>query len=418
MNTKAKYITGLQQSDFHLFFFLLTVGMLTACSGPDELPHLAPSSHPSGRYANTSITHVVQPFHIQVDPMEALMLINFEDDPDEHYLGFEPQLFNDNMRGQGLLVIAWRKDMRVEVYHQPGVRPDTSMYSIAGKGLAYMAERPLEGAYLRFDGQGAHCAFQFEDRHGRPIDVSVSEGSTSKRAPFGLLAPMGDAAEAPFAMPLIWLHDFYFVRRSACSYRISIGGKLHTSDNMPVPMDLQRMYFMRYSPRPLISLLNPAVHEVVPHMPWSGKFQQVDGKGQQLHWRAGEGKPELARLERRHKEHLLAMNFEPPFPQVLSMVHGSSLYGKWNLHGDPSTGYIAGHYEVHRSAEGIINIVLEPSAGWVPIADKLSLKMMYGSVEMFKGWPTRYRWEADILPQQEGWLMDSRWIKSTVNAAK
>jgi len=59
------------------------------------------------------------PFRIDIDPMEKLLLINFEKDPDPLYVGFEPQVFDDDIHGKGHSVIAWRVDGRVDVYHQP-----------------------------------------------------------------------------------------------------------------------------------------------------------------------------------------------------------------------------------------------------------------------------------------------------------
>jgi hypothetical protein len=38
--------------------------------------------------------------------MERLFLINFEKDPDEIYIGFEPQWFDDAAYGTGLRIIA------------------------------------------------------------------------------------------------------------------------------------------------------------------------------------------------------------------------------------------------------------------------------------------------------------------------
>ena len=35
------------------------------------------------------------PFTLTVDPMERLLLINITADPDEVYIGFEPQVFDD-----------------------------------------------------------------------------------------------------------------------------------------------------------------------------------------------------------------------------------------------------------------------------------------------------------------------------------
>ena len=77
---------------------------------------------------------------------------------------------------------------------------------------------------------------------------------------------MGDAAENPSAMPLVLLHDFYFVRRKETEAEVSINGKQHQIDNLPVPMDGTRMTFIRYSPRPLIATCNPGFDGELPYL--------------------------------------------------------------------------------------------------------------------------------------------------------
>jgi hypothetical protein len=47
----------------------------------------------------------INPFCIDIDPMERLLLVNFEKDPDTIYIGFEPQVFDDPINGRGHLVI-------------------------------------------------------------------------------------------------------------------------------------------------------------------------------------------------------------------------------------------------------------------------------------------------------------------------
>ncbi|TVR44256.1 MAG: hypothetical protein EA394_00385 [Bacteroidia bacterium] len=85
--------------------------------------------------ANTNVMiHI--PFNIDIDPIERLLLVNFENDTDTLYTGFEPQVFDDPFSGQGNLVIGWRNHGRVDVYHEAGLRLDPEKYDIAGKGLA------------------------------------------------------------------------------------------------------------------------------------------------------------------------------------------------------------------------------------------------------------------------------------------
>jgi hypothetical protein len=159
-------------------------------------------------------TQLFSPFRIDIDPMERLLLINFEKDPDSLYVGFEPQAFDDDINGTGILVIGWRTDGRIDVYHQPGLHPDPEKFDIAGKGLANMLERKMDGALFEITERGAQAKIRFPDLDGRMIELHLEERSNRTRKPFGLLAPMGQAAENPSAMPLVLLHDFYFVLRS------------------------------------------------------------------------------------------------------------------------------------------------------------------------------------------------------------
>ncbi len=75
---------------------------------------------------------------------------------------------------------------------------------------------------------------------------------------------MGNAAENPSALPLILLHDFYFVRRKDTKIYIKINGKLHKPDKLPLPLNASKMYFTRYCPDPLIVTLNPAYNNILP----------------------------------------------------------------------------------------------------------------------------------------------------------
>ncbi len=74
------------------------------------------TSHPAATGASIQIQN---PFFINIDTMQRLLLINFENDPDSVYIGFEPQVFADSINGYGHLIIGWRKDGWVDVYCQP-----------------------------------------------------------------------------------------------------------------------------------------------------------------------------------------------------------------------------------------------------------------------------------------------------------
>ncbi len=72
---------------------------------------------------------IYNPFQISIDPMERLLLVNFEKNPDTIYVGIESQAFDDDVNGKGHLVIGWRVDGKVDVYHEPG---DGSYHMVSG----------------------------------------------------------------------------------------------------------------------------------------------------------------------------------------------------------------------------------------------------------------------------------------------
>jgi hypothetical protein len=348
------------------------------------------------------------PFHFRIDPMERLLLINFEKDPDTVYVGFEPQVFDDNIHGKGMLVIGWRVDGRVDVYHQAGLTLDAATYDIAGKGLAHLTEVPMQNALFEIDSFGVQAAIKFSDLTGRQVELKIRESNPKKRKPFGLLAPMGDAAESPSSMPLVLLHDFYFVRKKHTEISVSIDGKLHQPDKLPIPMDWSGMYFTRYSPDPFIVTFNPAFDGALRPVEWKGA-DNVQAGEESLYLILKGQVPEICSLRQKGQHHAITLSFAPPFPNIIALNDGFSLTGTFNITGHPSTGHVGGHYEVEKQA-GVTKIVLVPSQGWIPNEQKLSLKFLYAVAKIFRNWPATYRWTATIREDGDYQLrMKSSW---------
>ncbi len=356
---------------------------------------------------------LIHPFNIAIDPMERLLLINFEQDPDSVYIGFEPQVLDDTVNGRGHLVIGWRRDGFVDVYHMPTLTLDPEKYDIAGKGVHRMAPTPFSQASFEVVERGAQAAYQFTDIYGREVVLEIKENNPRKRKPFGLLAPMGSAAEAPSAMPLILLEDFYFVRVKHTTITITIGGREHTPDRLAIPLDFRRMYFARYSPKPLIATLNPAFDG--PLMPIKMGEEGVEAVVdhhviQTLQTDAGRA---IHRIARNNDFHPVGITFSPSFPDLASLPEGAAVTGSFTIEGHPSTGTISGHYLVAREQDNI-TVEMVPSDGWSPRPDRLSLRFMYSMVKMFRQWPTEYRWKAEINRQDDGtFWMSSRWVKGS-----
>jgi len=351
----------------------------------------------------------INPFRIDFDPMERLLLINFEKDPDSLYVGFEPQVFNDTINGTGHLVIGWRVDGKVDVYHQPGLKLDPEKYDIAGKGLANIIEHEMQGVFYELNDRGVQAFYQFTDIIGRQVILRISEKNPRKRKPFGLLAPMGAAAENPSALPLIFLHDFYFVRKKHTEIEISIAGNFHKPDELPIPMDFRKMLFARYSPEPLIATLNPA---------FEGKLVEIEiienssvvtigSETIELAWSAGS--PAIKSITRQNDTYPVKLRFEPAFPDLASLREISAIFGTFMIEAHPSTGQVSGTWSVVR-IEGETIIKMTPSGGWKPRPNKLSLRFLYSIAKTFRQWPKSYEWTAKINESENGGLlMNSRW---------
>ncbi len=358
-------------------------------------------------------SHFMNPFEISIIPMERLLLVNIENDPDSIYIGFEPQVFDDEITGTGMLVIAWRSDGMVDVYHQPPISPDPDGYDIAGQGLKNLVVREMKEAMLEINDQGAQAAVSFEDIYGRLIRLKITENSTRPRKPFGLLAPMGLAAENPSAMPLILLHDFYFVRRNNTELSVTINGRNHTTDLLPLPLDFTRMTFARYCPDPLIATLNPAFDGIMNRISWNENLT-VHHNDHIIELALNRNVPEILKILRIHGHHTISLAFSPAFPN-LEVFEGEVAEGRFEISGDVSTGFIRGEYKVTRSGD-LLSVEMIPSGGWVPNASKLSLRFLYTVEPMFRQWPTTYHWSAEIQPDHDAsFRMRSNWERIHVD---
>ena len=358
--------------------------------------------------SQNSEVQIINPFLINIDPMERLLLVNFEKDSDSVYVGFEPQVFDDKINGTGHLVIGWRVDGRVDVYHQPGLKLNPDKYNIAGKGLAHMVEREMPDAYFEINDFGVQAFYGFDDIHERAIHIKISESNPRKRKPFGLLAPMGHAAENPSSLPFFLMNDFYFVRKKHTEIALTINGKVHQTDPFPIPLDWTRMTFMRYSANPLIANLNPAFEgeltQFLVQQGWNTIAEDTE-----LEISMEGGKPLIKSLKRKHHEHTVTLSFEPGFPDINSLETNSKTQGSFKIKGHPSTGYVQGDYIVEKGSDGV-RISMIPAKGWKPKPDRLSLRFLYRMVKIFRNWPTTYEWTASVIEDEHRELfMQSSW---------
>lgn len=347
------------------------------------------------------------PFSLSITPMEALLFMTFEQDPDSVYLAFEAQRFDDDLQGTGRLVIGWRVDGKVDIFHDPELRLDPDGYDICVGGLAHMAARDFKDSFFTVGASGMRARLSFEDLQGRLIELEIQEKNKRGPRPFGFLAPVGDSAESPSAMPILMLHDFYFVRRKGTEMSITIDGRSHRPDVINFPIDWSIMYFTRYTPDPMVIFFNRAAEGPVSTLSVFGEERLVKNETiYELDYR-GET-PLLKSMKKITGGRSIALSFEPAFPN-LSAFAGTSVSGGFSIKGDPALGEIRGGYTVTR-VDGGLEVVLVPSEGWIPKRERLGVRLLYTVVGLFRNWPKSYRWTAFIREATDGQLhMESTW---------
>jgi len=349
------------------------------------------------------------PFTLHINPMERLFLINFEKDPDEIYIGFEPQWFDDASYGTGLRIIAWRRDGYVDVYQQPGVTIEERI-DVAANGLADNIVCPMPDARFNVSTTGVDTAFAFEDKTGRKVEVEVVEKSRKPTNPFSLLAPVGSSSTNPSSLPVYFMFGFDFVRRANTDVTIRINGRNHKADTFPFPMNGSRVYFMRYSADTFLVDWCPAQAQTLE--PLTGEGNNLTGPDGTHYELSEEGHtPAFARISTSHQSHSFAARFQPPFPEITHIPDHASLKGQFSLGADESAGVVSGTYEVTRSGEEV-EVTLHPGGGWEPRPTTLFLKFFFGAIKLFRQWPKTYQWTASIkLNENAPPSMESRWTR-------
>lgn len=352
---------------------------------------------------------LINPFQIKVDPVERLMMVSFEKDPDSRYDGFEIQFLNDRKVGKGHLVIAWRRDGRVDVYHQPEINIEAKHFDSAGRGLCEAVSCIFDVSSFDINHKGVQVLYRFTDKYGRKIKIKINEKNSKKRQPFNILAPMGANAANPSSFPLVMLFDFYFVRRNQTVIEVEISSRPHKTDNLPIPINGSAMSAARYSPRPLMVDFNPSADDYIPLLKIREGQQEILTYTEELfleHTSQGTG---ISRMRNINAVCPLMLSFKPAFPDVIRMESNKLVEGKFEISCDKAAGVITGEYRVIKKNQ-IIKIKCTPSGGWSPAAARLALKFMYRTTPVYKDWPKTYEWTAYITERdQDIYYIHSWW---------
>lgn len=351
---------------------------------------------------------ILSPFCIKPEGLRALALVNIEKDPDSIYEGFEPQILQ-NEQGTGFLIIGYRHDGMVDVYFQPQLQVKVSDYSGLKNGANALKAVEFADSYLRFSSSGLHLFASFIDIEGREIVLEIDEQNPTPTKPFGLLAPVGTSSENPTELLLVFLEDFYFVRKSNTKVQILINGKSHKLDSF-IPMDGKKTYFSRYTPRPVTVKVNPEFEGSLQPLPIiNQKYALLQGNRIEIEYH--NGLPEIKCIEQVVCKQSVTMTFTPSFPDIRDLQEGEKRTGKFTIQANEKTGTVSGQYSMCNK-NNQVRIEMIPSGGWKPYPhNRWIVKTVFTVAKVFKRWPKTYQWNAIITydPKGKTYYIQSSW---------
>lgn len=338
-----------------------------------------------GNYQNLiTCSMFVFPFTLNEEPMKRLLVASFKDDPE--YEGIEPQLF-DGATGKGLKILMYRKDNKVDVYYEPGVRFDEKTFKI-GDGLGYTAETLMSPSRFDISENGVDIDIAFKDKTGRNVKILIKE-NTQNIHPFPFLAPVGNNVKDPGKLFAVYMKEFDFVRREGTTVKVTIGGRELTPANFPISRDRQKVYLMRYASSMVIGEINSSVTKpyVLEHIT-SGLVKAGD-----LNLLFNEdNKVQSCWIE--SKSDNVKLIFKNGFPNLLTLPQNTKVKDSWQyaVSGEVLFG---GKYLLLRD-HGKVYIEFDVTKKWKPLNIPFSFKIFTGVVRSFRTWPASYKWNATV----------------------
>jgi len=308
---------------------------------------------------NQSLRQVVLPIRVGIDPMERLLVASFKGDPE--FEGFAPQIFDDPINGKGMRVLRYRKDGKVDVYWQPGVRVDRSTFTV-GAGIGDFAETTIDPSHFEITQSSLDLQVAFTDAQGRKVELRVREDTHGKRG-FPLLAPVGADIKQPRQLFLVYMPCIDLVRRTGSIFEGRVGDRVLRPASLPILLDCKPL---------IIEMPAPGSAQV------DGMIIVADEKGSITRISAGLEPP---RVE---------VDFLPGFPNLPDIPQGDSPAGRWSIWimGVPITG---GSYHASREGDRVA-VELDVTENWKPSGLPFCMEIFTRVVSMFRTWPATYRW--------------------------
>jgi len=328
---------------------------------------------------------ILSPFSMNFDPMDRLLLVNFEEDP--IYYSIELQIFH-KLDKEYPLVIMYRKDNMMDIYYtnEVVVKNREKMIMDLFTNVSFNQLEEIEYKF-QFDEMGLDAYLFLKDKLEKEIEIKIKE-KTHERELASILSPIGAVSKKPEYFPIVFLNKFGMVIKKNTEIFVKIHGLLRDTAEMPVRMNGMNVYLARYSLEPIICnwnncfkgnmnpiILNPPTlnisnKDITYYLLNNSDYYEI----KQIYGNDGEG-------------HTVSFEFSPAIPNILSLGSNSKINGRFSCIIDDKKGIFAGEYYLARTG-GTIEFSITPTKGWQPFPGKLWLKT--------------YKWTSEIQIQDIG----------------
>lgn len=339
------------------------------------------------------------PFRLNNEPIKRLLVADVKDDAE--YEGIEPQLFDNGESGKGLRILMYRKDKKVDVYWQPGVRPDLQNLSI-GDGIGDTAESIMSPSRFEMTSAGVYLDIVFTDKLGRRVRIYIRENNKNFH-PVPFLAPVGSNVKSPTKLFAVYMKEFDFVKRQRTEINLQIGNRVLTPATFPLPMNGQSVYFIRYATNLVIGEINslPTEPVVVENVrPGINKAEDInltiDDNGRIKECRVDQGNDPIG------------LKFEPGFPNLLVLPRDKKIKGQWH-YAVSSTVLFGGTYTLQRDKDKV-TVELDVTQPWKPGKLPFTYRLLTIFVRAFRNWPTTYKWTGTV-DLKNNMFVNETWVR-------
>jgi hypothetical protein len=345
---------------------------------------------PTRPHAVSRTEGMLIPFILELDPIRRLLVIDIRDDP--VYSGLEPQIIEQSDGSDGLVLLCYRHDDRVELYAEPMIEVDPAGYDGLGQGLTAVHRTTMEPARFEVTSEGLQVDLAFSAANGRVIELHLHEHLRGGRDVVSALAPVGGAFTSPVSFPFLWLPSLSFVPVRGTDVSVRVDGEPRTIARLPIPVGGRRCLMARYDPEVMVCHVNPTRIADRSHPPARGD-PRSGAVSPMVEVADVRGRPGMGGVTIRRDQHTCGLRLDPPLPDLQRLPVGTRDRGVVTLQADGVTE-LRGRYAFIRHDDRA-EIVIDRIGPWRTRQRRPLFAVLF-RLPVFRRWPTTYRWQATL----------------------